>query len=619
MPDISYSRAYPGGWQNLPSTDTAVTADALTHVEDGIVAVTTQANTALSTAAGALQQSANLSDLTNPGAAMVNVSTGLTTTEKNEVLSNLGVAQGTVTVANLTYPMVIAHRGGANLWPENSLAAYEGAVSLGVPAVEAGDLHMLADGSLLCMHDTTLDRTTTNTGPVATLSGTGARRLVMDASQWFGGGWPDQPVPLFDDVLDRIGGATVMVPQVGDDTDAQAQAICDRINARGLADSCIVQSFTLSNCTVAANAGIAAMYLLNAVDPTYTPAQLVAAGVQFVAPYYTLSDLATQVANWHAAGLKVIVWTCDRQWEWDIAVAAGCDGLFTNEPFYAPRNYAAYRKSATSWSQNSTWTHGMVSAVAGGPYTITDRGVLLGPVGFQRWSPPQYVSGQQGVLVVPGEICPLPNPTGTYTLTFTLAIEAVGNATSNGTKIYFGCPNDQFTGATSDVPSSHLAIMRQGGQISCYTIDGTGVATSQGNVTTGAPQTLTTSAALTGGTAYTAIPVAALAQAVQVGHQWILPTGQVTTASATAVAGATSVTVTSFTPTATVASGSVLPQQITLTIAVTPTGVTVTRTDGTDGSVAYTFAGNRGGYVQIFNENTAVAGGNASIVSIGVS
>jgi len=42
--DITYTRAYGGPWQNSPSTATPITATALTTIEDGIVAATTQAN-----------------------------------------------------------------------------------------------------------------------------------------------------------------------------------------------------------------------------------------------------------------------------------------------------------------------------------------------------------------------------------------------------------------------------------------------------------------------------------------------------------------------------------------------------------------------------------------------
>ena len=58
-----------------------------------------------------------------------------------------------------------AHRGGARLWPENSLRAFREALALGVDLLEL-DVHLSADGEVVVIHDPTLDRTTTGTGPV---------------------------------------------------------------------------------------------------------------------------------------------------------------------------------------------------------------------------------------------------------------------------------------------------------------------------------------------------------------------------------------------------------------------------------------------------------------------
>lgn len=61
---------------------------------------------------------------------------------------------------------IIAHRGGAILWAENSMAAFRGAISAGADAVEC-DVHLSADGEAMIMHDATLDRTSSGRGPVA--------------------------------------------------------------------------------------------------------------------------------------------------------------------------------------------------------------------------------------------------------------------------------------------------------------------------------------------------------------------------------------------------------------------------------------------------------------------
>ena len=59
-----------------------------------------------------------------------------------------------------------AHRGGALMWPENSLLAFRNAAeSLGADFLEF-DVHLSRDGEVMVIHDPTLDRTTDGRGPV---------------------------------------------------------------------------------------------------------------------------------------------------------------------------------------------------------------------------------------------------------------------------------------------------------------------------------------------------------------------------------------------------------------------------------------------------------------------
>jgi glycerophosphoryl diester phosphodiesterase len=62
-------------------------------------------------------------------------------------------------------PLVIAHRGGMHLWPENTVHAFRQAARLGVDMIEM-DLRTTADGVIVVLHDATVDRTTDGSGPV---------------------------------------------------------------------------------------------------------------------------------------------------------------------------------------------------------------------------------------------------------------------------------------------------------------------------------------------------------------------------------------------------------------------------------------------------------------------
>lgn len=70
---------------------------------------------------------------------------------------------------NLKRVMVASHRADWRGFPENSLAAIESAIQIGVDIVEL-DLQETADGELIIMHDETLNRTTTGRGRIDELT-----------------------------------------------------------------------------------------------------------------------------------------------------------------------------------------------------------------------------------------------------------------------------------------------------------------------------------------------------------------------------------------------------------------------------------------------------------------
>ena len=92
----------------------------------------------------------------------------------------------------------VAHRGANTVAPENTLPAARCAFAAGFDVVEL-DVHQAADGTLVVLHDDTLDRTTDGTGPVAaqgweTLQG-------LDAGGWFSPHFRGTPMPRLSDML----------------------------------------------------------------------------------------------------------------------------------------------------------------------------------------------------------------------------------------------------------------------------------------------------------------------------------------------------------------------------------------------------------------------------------
>jgi glycerophosphoryl diester phosphodiesterase len=67
----------------------------------------------------------------------------------------------------LEAPLHISHRGGAGLFPENTMLAFERAVRLYATDMLELDVHASADGQIVVAHDDTLDRCTNGSGPLS--------------------------------------------------------------------------------------------------------------------------------------------------------------------------------------------------------------------------------------------------------------------------------------------------------------------------------------------------------------------------------------------------------------------------------------------------------------------
>lgn len=244
-------------------------------------------------------------------------------------------------------PLVIAHRGGKGLWPENSLFAFERAVALGVDMLEM-DLHLSADGEMVVIHDATLDRTTNGQGPVAALS---LQHLqALDAGyRWTADGGQSYPyrgqgvrIPTFADVLERFPTTPkvieIKVPDVG-----MEARLCEALTAHDQTDRVIVGSFYerslqafREQCpAVATSAGPGSVRLLLALN-------LVGLGSVLSPSYQALQiperhsglTVASErlIRTAQARGLSVQLWTINEQPVMRRLLDLGAQGLITDYP-----------------------------------------------------------------------------------------------------------------------------------------------------------------------------------------------------------------------------------------------------------------------------------------------
>ena len=95
-------------------------------------------------------------------------------------------------------PRVFAHRGASSLAPENTIAAFSKAMEVGARWFEF-DVDIIADGTLIVIHDNRLDRTTNGKGGYYTHSFSDIRRL--DAGAWFSDTYRFERIPEAADAI----------------------------------------------------------------------------------------------------------------------------------------------------------------------------------------------------------------------------------------------------------------------------------------------------------------------------------------------------------------------------------------------------------------------------------
>ena len=241
-------------------------------------------------------------------------------------------------------PQVFAHRGGCDLGPENTIAAFDIGMSTGADGLEL-DVHLSADNVVVVHHDKTLDRTTNATGPVAALTADELARV--DAGYRFarGGEYPFRGrgigVPTLREILARYRGVRTII-EIKVYTPAMGRAVADEIRRAGAVEYACVAGYGLASAAAARAAlpGVAAsasqpevrlaVYrsilrcpVRRAAYQTYQVPER-AEATRIVSPRF--------IRHAHSAGLKVQVWTVDEEADMRRLLEWGVDGLISNRP-----------------------------------------------------------------------------------------------------------------------------------------------------------------------------------------------------------------------------------------------------------------------------------------------
>jgi glycerophosphoryl diester phosphodiesterase len=133
-------------------------------------------------------------------------------------------------------PLLIAHRGGAKLAPENTLTAFHRADAHWRADILEMDVHLSADGEVVVIHDPTVDRTTDGTGSIRELPwpalaelDAGYRFVALDGSTPFRG--TGVRIPRLEQVLEEFPRARLNVESKSADAGGPLVRLIERHGA----------------------------------------------------------------------------------------------------------------------------------------------------------------------------------------------------------------------------------------------------------------------------------------------------------------------------------------------------------------------------------------------------
>lgn len=363
-----------------------------------------------------------------------------------------------------------AHRGGRNVAPEETMAAFRAMVAAGVDYLDM-DARMLADGTVVVHHDSTVDRITSSTGSLSRMTATGYKRLRTKAAVLPGTTWPELDLPTAAEVLSEFGGRIVMTIECKDT--AAIPVLGQMIRDRGLTGSVLLNTNTVSVVADIKAEGVLAHLWRDSTQ--YSAADVVAvadAAPDVLEIDYALSD--AQIGEYRAAipaASRLWAHSTPMHGDRDRLISLGVTGIVGDDPIYM----AGLAPVTTSdpFIQQTFW-HGAYTGTGGG--SGADRGSFETP---NAWG---YADTASWRGLYQAWASPIAAAAGTYTISLDVKLTAV-TADTNWLAIYFGFSSDKpFTDGASDPGMNGWGILlRQRGDLDIYKYtDGVGTRVGDG-------------------------------------------------------------------------------------------------------------------------------------------
>ena len=230
--------------------------------------------------------------------------------------------------------LILAHRGWSGRYPENTLLAFNEALTLGVDGFEF-DVQLSADHVPVILHDPTVNRTTNGSGRVSEKSLKELRRLNA-AHVW--PQLPAQPIPLLEEVLNLIaqrnpsGFYNIEVKVYNEDWREVIDRFMPALLHQPFGERVLISSF-YHPCLYYLrdqfpNTPVGLLYEENVRNPWQ---DAMAMGANFVnMDYHFITE--ELVDHCHEAGVKVCAWTVDDANDLRTLTQWGVDVLISNHP-----------------------------------------------------------------------------------------------------------------------------------------------------------------------------------------------------------------------------------------------------------------------------------------------
>jgi glycerophosphoryl diester phosphodiesterase len=214
----------------------------------------------------------------------------------------------------------IGHRGAAGHAPENTLAAIEKGITLGVDFVEV-DVRRTADGALVLLHDATVNRTTDGKGRVDHLS-------LREVKRFNAG--DGEHIPTLEQVIKIAAGKTGLMLELK--VRGTAQQTVEAVRGAGFRNPVIYASFLHDELkhVRTADSEASLMVLFGGLSRA-----TVARAIKYEPSYVGLRhDRVTRaiVDSFHRADLRVFVYTANAPSDIQHALSLDVDGVISNFP-----------------------------------------------------------------------------------------------------------------------------------------------------------------------------------------------------------------------------------------------------------------------------------------------